>query len=192
MPVENIQQFFAGCLNSLLSAERQLAQALPKMAETAVTPSLKESFEEHLEETNEHIARLEQIAEKYEFELTDKPNLGMQGLITEGEEKMEMYSDAAMLDAALIASAQKVEHYEMAAYSEIIALAAVIGDEDDVELLQNSLDEEDGASETLMNIFEEEVLPALADSFEIDEDSEAEEDMEGLDTEGEVEEEEAK
>lgn len=193
MQVENIQQFFEGCLISLLSAERQLAEALPKMANAAVTLALKESFEAHLEQTREHISRLEKIAEKYNFDIGEvKPNLGMQGLIAEGEEKMAMQTaDSVMLDAALIGAAQKVEHYEIAAYDELIALASLIGDEDDVALLESTLEEENETSELLMTIADEEVLQAVADSFEIEEDSEAEEDMEGLESEDQDEEEES-
>lgn len=193
MQVENIQQFFEGCLNSLLSAERQLTEALPKMANAAVTPALKESFEAHLEQTREHISRLEKIAKKYNFDIGEvKPNLGMQGLIAEGEEKMAMQiADSLMLDAALIGAAQKVEHYEIAAYDELIALTSLIGDEDDVALLEATLEEENETSELLMTIADEEVLQAVADSFEIEEDSEAEEDMEGLESEDQDEEEES-
>src|SRR5262245_19403925 len=129
-------------LKDIYSAEQQLTKALPAMAKHATTPQLKRAFEEHLAQTEEHVKRLEQVAEQMDFSLRGKKCSGMEGLIEEGKELMEEDGDEAVLDAGLIAAAQRVEHYEISAYGSARALAERLGASQVVSLLQETLDEE--------------------------------------------------
>ncbi len=151
-------------VQDLYDAEKRLCEALPKMAEAASCPDLSGAFGEHLEETKRQVQRLEEV-----FSLMDlKPSRdacdAMKGLISEGEEMIEAKGDDDVRDAALIAAAQRVEHYEMAAYGTICALAKRLGRDDIVALMQATLEEEKQADGKLTSIAEGKVNLAAARS----------------------------
>jgi ferritin-like metal-binding protein YciE len=153
-------------LKDIYSAETQLVKALPKMAKAAASDELRSGFEEHLEQTKGHVARLEQIFQALEEKPTGKKCMGMEGLIKEGGEAAgEDYEDGAK-DAALIGAAQRVEHYEIAAYGTVRAMAEKLGEDDAVELLSQTLQEEKDTDVKLSN---------LADQIQVISEGEAEE-----------------
>jgi ferritin-like metal-binding protein YciE len=149
-------------LRDLYSAENQLVRALPKMAKAASSDSLKRAIEDHLEQTRGHVQRLEQAAEMLEFNLGGKKCKAMEGLIAEGSEVLDEDGEEPLLDLALIAAAQRVEHYEMAAYGCARSMAEKLGKPDVAQLLQQTLDEEGAANKKLTSISTSEVLPAAA------------------------------
>ena len=148
-------------IKDLYHAEKQLLKALPKMARSASTPSLQKAFEMHLKETHVHVERLEKVATLLEFKPSGKRCVGMEGLVAEGAEAMEQDGEYACIDAALIAAAQKVEHYEISAYGTARALAERLGMSKAAAILQQTLDEEKAADEKLSAISEREILPGL-------------------------------
>ncbi len=132
------------------------------MAKKSSTPELKEAITSHLEETRHQLERLREIGEHLGLKLTGKKCKAMEGLVEEGAEILEAEGPGAVLDAALIAAAQRVEHYEIAAYGTARALAEHLGHDAVVDLLQATLDEEAAADEKLSAISLEDVLPAAA------------------------------
>lgn len=138
----NLEELLVDELKDLYSAETQLTKALPKMAKAATDENLKAGFEKHLEQTREHIARLDRAMELLEASPKGKTCKAMKGLIAEGEEKINEDASDAVKDAALIGAAQKVEHYEIAGYGTVRTYAELLGEEEIVELLQETLDEE--------------------------------------------------
>ncbi len=148
-------------LKDLYSAENQLLKALPKMAKKASTPSLKEAFTSHLEETKGQVERLQKVGTILDIKLTGKVCKAMQGLVEEGKEVLEEDSDnKALIDVLLIGAAQRVEHYEIAGYGTARAIAEKLGQREVAQLLQETLDEESAADEKLTAISEGEVLAA--------------------------------
>ena len=142
MKLDSLENLFLHEIKDLLSAEKQLVKALPKMAKGASNPSLKSAIEAHLEQTKGHVGRLERI-----FEILGKTGRAehckaMEGLIAEGADLLEEDGAEMVKDAALIGAAQRVEHYEIAAYGTTRTLAEIIGQKEAVELLQQTLDEE--------------------------------------------------
>jgi ferritin-like metal-binding protein YciE len=129
-------------LRDIYHAEKQLTRALPKLARAASNEQLKEAFTQHLEETRGQIERLEQVFELLDTRTRGKPCHAMEGLIEEAKEIMEMSLEPELLDVALIAAAQKVEHYEIAGYGTLVALAQTSGFNEAAQLLQETLDEE--------------------------------------------------
>jgi ferritin-like metal-binding protein YciE len=129
-------------LKDLYSAENQIIKALPRMAKAATSPELKRAFERHLEETRRQVERLEAIGDELEMKLTGKKCAGMEGLIEEGKELMGEVDDEDALDAGLIGAAQKVEHYEIAAYGTARTHAEMLGYRKIAKLLQQTLNEE--------------------------------------------------
>jgi len=142
MKLENLRDLFADHLRDLYSAESQLIKALPKMAKAATNPDLKAGFEEHLKQTEEHAKRLKKVCEQLNISPKGKKCAAMEGLIEEGKELLDEDADDAVLDAGLIAAAQKVEHYEIAAYGTAKTWAGQIGLQDAVSLLEETLAEE--------------------------------------------------
>jgi ferritin-like metal-binding protein YciE len=140
-------------LKDLYSAENQIIKALPKMAKAATAPELKRAFERHLEETRRQVERLDQIGEALEIKMTGKKCKGMEGLIEEGKEMMGELDDEA-LDAGLIGAAQKVEHYEIAAYGTARAHAEMLGYSKVARLLQQTLNEEGATDKKLTQLAE--------------------------------------
>ena len=154
MALESLQELYLEQLKDLHSAERQIIEALPKMIEKASHPELRRGFEKHLEQTKEQLRRLEQIGQRAGQTLTGHKCKGMEGLLEEGEELMEKRADSDVLDAALIASAQRVEHYEMAGYGCARTYARLLGLDDDAKLLQQTLDEEGDTDHKLTDLAE--------------------------------------
>ena len=122
------------------------------MAKAASSSELRSAFQDHLEETKNHVARLEQVFELFGWQAKAKTCAGMKGLVEEGDEVMQQDATPELMDAALIGAAQRVEHYEMAAYGTARALAEQVGNEAAVELLEETLNEEKAADQTLTGI----------------------------------------
>jgi len=139
-------------LRDLYHAEKQLTKALPKMAKAASSTDLAQAFEDHLEETNGQVTRLEKAFQLLETTARAKKCKGMEGLIEEGGEAIEEEMSDSMRDLALIAAAQKVEHYEISGYASAHALAVACGERDVAELLQETMEEEEEADAALTTI----------------------------------------
>jgi ferritin-like metal-binding protein YciE len=141
-------------MRDLYNAENQLLKALPKMAKRATTPELKEAFESHLEETQTHVERLEEIFSNLGKKPSGKTCKGMKGLVEEGAEMMKEDGPDSVIDAGIIAAAQRVEHYEIAGYGVARTFASLLGEDEAEDLLQSTLDEEGAADEKLTEIAE--------------------------------------
>lgn len=149
MSAESLKELLIDELKDLYHAEKQLVKALPKMAKAAQDEELKAGLTAHLEETKEHVVRLERV-----FKLLDEPAKtkvcpAMKGLIEEGSEALEEKDASAVRDAQIIGSAQRIEHYEMAAYGTVRSLAETLGEDEVAEILQLTLDEEGEADKKL-------------------------------------------
>lgn len=152
--MQTLEDLYEDLLKDLYSAEKQLVKALPKMAKNAESPDLQKAFQEHLGQTEQHVERIERIFSNLEGSPRGKKCVGMEGLIAEGDELLKEDVDPDVLDAGLIAAAQKVEHYEIAGYGTARAWAEKIGDNNAVRLLQQTLDEESMANEKLTQLAE--------------------------------------
>jgi ferritin-like metal-binding protein YciE len=152
-----LHELFLDELADILSAEQQLTKALLKMAEAAISEELTAAFETHLTETEYHIKRLEQVFTSLDEPVRSKECKAMKGLLEEGKEMMEEMKGSSALDAALIAAAQKVEHYEIASYGTVCAWATRMGHDEAVELLTATLEEEKATDDTLTEIAENSV-----------------------------------
>jgi ferritin-like metal-binding protein YciE len=139
-------------LKDLYNAENQLVKALPKMAKAAASDELRTAFEEHLQETENQVERLETIFKQLDESPKGKKCQAMVGLIEEGKEMIDADAEDAVRDAALIAAAQKVEHYEIAGYGTVRTYAQLLGLEDAAQLLQETLEEEAAADEKLNDL----------------------------------------
>ena len=159
MKIATVAKLLEDQLKDIHSAETQLVKALPKMAKKASSPALKDAITGHLEETREQVERLDQIGQTLGIKLTGKKCKAMEGLIEEGSEVLEAEGPGPVLDLALIAAAQRVEHYEISAYGTAIALAKQLGHEEAVELMGETLDEESAADLKLTSISEDDLLP---------------------------------
>ena len=137
-----LKELYVDELKDIYSAETQLVKALPKMAKAAVSAELRNGFQEHLTQTEGHVSRLEQIFDALGEKPTGKKCEGMAGLIKEGGEAAEEDYEGDVKDSALIGAAQRVEHYEIAAYGTVRAMAEKLGDEKAVQLLSQTLQEE--------------------------------------------------
>ena len=155
MKLDSLETLYVEELRDLYNAENQLLKALPKMAKAASSPELQQAFEEHLDQTQEHVDRLEEIFDKLGQSPKGKKCKAMEGLIEEGSEILEEEGDPSVIDAGIIAAAQKVEHYEIASYGTVRAFANMLGEEDAAELLQQTLDEEGEADKRLTELAEE-------------------------------------
>jgi ferritin-like metal-binding protein YciE len=140
--INSLKDLLIDELKDLYSAEQQLVKALPKMADAATNSELKEGFTSHLEQTRGHVQRLEEAFSKLGVTAKPKTCKAMQGLIAEGAEAIELDSNDPIRDACLIGAAQRVEHYEIAAYGTARSFASTIGEEEVADLLQETLDEE--------------------------------------------------
>lgn len=150
--LDNLRKLYVDELQHLHSAETQITKALPKMIEKASDPQLKQALETHLQETRGHVARLEQIMQNSVGEVDSKKCKGVAALIGEGEDVIGDASDEAVRDAGIIAAAQKVEHYEMAAYGTVRTFAEILGQTQEADLLERTLDEEKHADAVLTQI----------------------------------------
>jgi len=149
-----LHELFLEELADIYSAEQQLTKALPKMAKAAESDELREAFEEHLQQTEEQISRLEQVFESLDESMKRKTCKAMQGLIEEGAEIMQEQKGSPAIDAALIAAAQKVEHYEIATYGTLCTWADQMGHQDALDLLKQSIEEEEATDERLTELAE--------------------------------------
>lgn len=154
MKNENLRDLLVEELKDLYSAENQLTKALPKVAKNADDPQLKKAIEHHLQETEGHVQRLEQIFEKLGKSPKGKTCEGMKGLITETDERIKEGGEPAVLDAGLIADAQRVEHYEISAYGSARTFANLLGEKEIVQLLEATLKEEKAADVKLTSLAE--------------------------------------
>src|SRR5205807_6322183 len=152
MPNEGLKELYVDELKDLYNAENQLVKALPKMAKAASSDELRQGFEEHLEQTRGHVQRLDKIFEMLDESPKGKKCKGMEGLVEEGSELMEEDLEDALLDAALIGAAQRVEHYEIAAYGTVRAFAEELGESEHVSLLEETLEEEKETDEKLTEL----------------------------------------
>ncbi|MFL5577858.1 MAG: ferritin-like domain-containing protein [Gemmatimonadaceae bacterium] len=154
MALDSLKDLYVEQLRDLYSAENQILKALPKMAEQARHPELQEGFRLHVRQTEEHVRRLEQIFQS----LGERPGgvtcEGMKGLVKEGEKTLKERADSDVLDAAMIADAQRVEHYEIAGYGCVRTYANMLGRQDDAALLQRTLDEEGQTDQKLTQLAE--------------------------------------
>jgi ferritin-like metal-binding protein YciE len=167
-------------LKDLYNAETQLTKALPKMAKGSSNAELRQAFEEHLRQTSEHVSRLEQIFEMLDEKPTGKKCLGMEGLVKEGSEMLQEDYEDAVKDAAIIGAAQRVEHYEIAAYGTVREFAQLLGEDDHISLLEQTLEEEKQTDEKLTQLAEE-INPNAEEATgeEADEESESRESNRG-------------
>jgi ferritin-like metal-binding protein YciE len=150
-----LQELYIDELKDIYSAETQLVKALPKMARASSSEELKEGFEEHLEQTKGHVSRLEKIFKALGEKPTGKKCMGMEGLIKEGGEAAEEDYEGDTKDQALIGAAQRVEHYEIAAYGTVRAMAEKLGHDEAVKLLEQTLQEEKDTDVKLSELSDE-------------------------------------
>jgi ferritin-like metal-binding protein YciE len=169
MKVTNLNELFVHELKDLYDAEHQLVEALPKMAEAASNPELTEAFENHLVQTRSHVTRLEAVFRTCGEEPERETCKGMKGLIAEGEKAIKEIDDPDTRDAALISAAQRVEHYEIAAYGTLRVWALTAGIEDAELELQAILGEEKAANDKLTGIAETSVNASAEDAEEEEE-----------------------
>ena len=160
MKMPSLEKLFIDQLKDIYSAESQLIRALPKMAKAATAPGLKEAITSHLEETKGQKERLDQAAELLGVKLTGKKCAAMEGLVKEGSEVLEAEGPGPVIDAALIAAAQRVEHYEIAAYGTVRAMSQLLGHKQVTALLEATIQEEGDADKKLTTVAESEVYPA--------------------------------
>ena len=172
MQMDSLRELYVDELKDLYSAEKQLVKALPKMVKNATNPELQNAFAEHLQVTENQVARLEQIFEALGQSPRGKKCVGMEGLIEEAQELLEEDAQEDVLDAGLISKAQHVEHYEIAGYGTVRAYASTLGLTEQAELLQQSLDEEIEADKLLSELAESSINIEAAIA---DEDEEADE-----------------
>ena len=151
---QTLHEAFLDELKDSYDAEKQLTKALPKLAKASSTPELRQAFEDHLEETNDHVEKLEQVFQSLDEKAKGKHCDGMAGIIDEGKNMMDEDYEGATRDAVLIAAAQRAEHYEIAAYGTLVAWAKAMGRYDAADLLQEILNEEKAADEKLNAIAE--------------------------------------
>jgi ferritin-like metal-binding protein YciE len=154
MKLENLHDVLVHELRDLYSAEKQLTKALPKMAKAASNPDLAAGFEKHLEQTEEHVNRLESIFKELEVSSRGDKCKGMEGLIKEGSKVLEEDAPGAVTDALLISAAQRVEHYEIAGYGSAISFAELLGQGNIAKILRETLDEEKATDKKLTEIAE--------------------------------------
>lgn len=174
MKIESIEQVLIEEVKDLYDAEKQLVKALPKIAKAASSSELKEAINSHLEETKGHVERLTEVFAALGVKAAGKPCAAMKGLVQEGSEAVESGAQGEYLDTLLIGAAQRVEHYEMAAYSTARTLAQHIGNDDVVSLLQQTLDEEKAADDKLSEVSMQ-ILDGLSEGAEDVNDGEPEE-----------------
>jgi len=168
--LNNLEDLLIDQLKDLYNAEAQLTKALPKMAKAATNPELKQAFQKHLSQTQEHVSRLEQVFESLGAKAKGKTCYAMKGLVEEGAEAISEDATDSVRDAALIAAAQRVEHYEIAGYGTVRTYAESLGHKEAASILQQTLDEE-GETNKLLTELAESCVNELAE-MGVDEESE--------------------
>ena len=174
MAIKTAQDFFVGELKDIYSAEKQAIRAYPKLAKAVSSPQLKEALQAHLEETKGQVERLDQVFEILDKRASGKTCEAMKGMVEETAEALEEIEKGPILDAALIACGQRIEHYEIAAYGTVLALAKAMGHEDVAQLLSQTLEEEKATDQKLTQVSESVNKEAIGDEEE--EDDEEDED----------------
>ncbi len=154
MKVENLKDLYVAQIEDIYYAEKQITKALPKMAKKATNPELQAGFLKHLQETEGQIARLEEVFASLGIKPKAEKCEAITGIIKEAEEMMEESKTSEVLDAAMIAAAQKVEHYEMATYGTLAEYARTLGFKDQEKLLRATLKEEEACDQTLTQLAE--------------------------------------
>jgi ferritin-like metal-binding protein YciE len=157
---EDFKSLMGELIQDAYSAETQLLEALPELADAASTPALKQAFQDHLQVTQRQVERLERVAEMLGCDAEGEDCEAMEGLVAEAEEIVDEHEEGPVRDAALIAAAQKVEHYEIATYGTLAAMAKAAGMRDAADLLVQTLNEEKDADELLTQVAEQQVNPA--------------------------------
>jgi ferritin-like metal-binding protein YciE len=157
MTVKTTRELLIDELRDIYHAENQLVKALPKMAKAAKASNLRQAFEHHLDETKGQVERLDRVFEQLDTRSSGKRCEAMQGLIEEAKEMIEEIKTPEVLDCALIVGAQKVEHYEIAAYGSVCALAEALGEKDVKQLLEQTLSEEKAADQKLNQLATSEI-----------------------------------
>jgi ferritin-like metal-binding protein YciE len=155
MQKDSLRELYVDELRDLYNAETQLVKALPKMAKASSNAELRQGFEEHLRQTSEHVSRLEQIFDMLGEKPTGKKCLGMEGLVKEGAETMQEGYEDAVMDAAIIGAAQRVEHYEIAGYGTVRAFAELMGESEHVSLIEQTLRQEKETDNRLSQLAQE-------------------------------------
>jgi len=186
MKLESLNDVFTDLIRDLYNAETQLVKALPKMAKAASSEELRTAFEDHLEETEGQVQRLEQICEDLGIRPKGKTCKAMKGLIEEGSEVIEASGEPAAKDAALIAAAQKVEHYEIAGYGTARTFAQLLGEDEAAKLLDETIAEE-GAADKKLTTIAEGINSEAAGDEDGEEEDETEEEEDGEEDEDEME-----
>jgi ferritin-like metal-binding protein YciE len=178
MADQTLHDAFIDEIRDAYDAEKQLIKALPKMAKAATSPELRAAFESHLEETRGQVTRLEKVFESLEEKAQGKHCDGIEGIIEEAAAAMDEDFDEMAMDAVLIASAQRAEHYEIAAYGTLVAWARAMGHAEAAELLEETLNEEKAADEKLTALAEGGINDEAATLANVDGDEADEEDEE--------------
>lgn len=171
---ESLRELMVDQVKDMYWAEKALTKALPKLAKKATSEDLVEALNNHLEETEEHVARLEQVFETLEITPRAKKCEAMEGLLKEGDELVGETEEGPVRDAAIIAACQKVEHYEIASYGTLASFAKILGEDDIVSVLEETLEEEKAADEKLTEVAESAVNIEAAQSEEEEEEETAE------------------
>ena len=181
MQMDSFDKLYLDELKDAYNAEKQLVKAIPKMVKAATSPELRTALEDHLEVTRRHVERLEEIFQGMGKPASGKTCKGMSGIIEEGQEILQEDGDPGVIDAGIIAAAQRVEHYEIASYGTLRTFAQMKGDTKAARLLEETLNEEKEADQRLTQIAESSVNIEASDvdEDEWDEDEEAERDTGG-------------
>jgi ferritin-like metal-binding protein YciE len=166
MEHQALRELYVDELKDIYNAENQLVKALPKMAKAATSDELRTGFEEHLEQTRGHVQRLEQIFKELGEKPSGKKCKGMEGLVAEGQEMMGEDFEDDVMDAALISAAQRVEHYEIAAYGTVRTYAELLGEDTAVQLLEQTLEEEKETDQKLPDMASEINVKAMGEGSE--------------------------
>jgi ferritin-like metal-binding protein YciE len=166
MEHQALKELYIDELKDIYNAENQLVKALPKMAKAANSEELRTGFEEHLEQTRGHVQRLEQIFKELGEKPSGKKCKGMEGLVAEGQEMMGEDFEDDVMDAALISAAQRVEHYEIAAYGTVRTYAELLGEDTAVQLLEQTLEEEKETDQKLTDMASEINVKAMGEGSE--------------------------
>ena len=175
MEHQALKDLYIDELKDIYNAENQLVKALPKMAKTANSEELRTGFEEHLEQTRGHVQRLEQIFKELGEKPSGKKCKAMEGLVAEGQEIMGEDFEDDVMDAALISAAQRVEHYEIAAYGTVRTYAELLGEDTAAQLLEQTLEEEKETDQKLTDMAGEINVKALGEGSEEGSEEEEEE-----------------
>ncbi len=154
MQNSSLKELYVEELRDIYDAENQLVKALPEMAKAATSEELRSGFDDHLEQTKEHVRRLEQVLNEMGEKAKGKKCKGMQGLVSEGKEIIDEDFEDDVRDAALISAAQRVEHYEIAAYGTVRTYAEILGEQNAVSLLEKTLEEEKETDQKLTELAE--------------------------------------